>query len=116
MKMRSYIVLVGVFVLMSQSIGLFAGSDRRFSIWRKSDPTLIVEDAARKWNVISEDMDILYAAAQRGSYILDFVHNPQIFSRQYPSNVLRAARDVAEKTQGESSKVYGILNRVLSYK
>lgn len=116
-KNNSYLSLLGLLLLLLQGSSTSAGS-RRQSIWRKSDPIQVVDAAAVKWQ-INDDVhkDLLFAATQKNSdMILSFESNPQLWARPYPSQVIRAAKDVALQVQGEKSKVYQVLQRMLSYK
>ncbi len=61
--------------------------------------------------------DFLYAATRPDAQmILHYEEKPWEGVRVYPSNVLRAARDIAVITQGTDSRIYLILERMLSYK
>ncbi len=112
MKKYTNLILVGFCLLLAQSGDISADPKLR-SIGTRELDSLI-----RRFDIKQPIYkDLLYAATCPGAQmILHYEENPWEGVRVYPSNVLRAARDIAAITQGTNSRIYIILERMLSYK
>lgn len=110
MKNYNYLGLLGLCLLLAQSGNLSAGSGTRGD--------RLINDAIRGWRIFDGGhQTLLYQAAVPGSFmILSYESDPRRYSSEYPSKVLRAAKKIAQEIQGEDSRVYRTLERMLSYK
>ena len=122
MKNYNYLVLIGLCLVLAQGSDVSAMPTRVRFDWqeyrKKNGDVLLVEKFAQGFNIAERaHKKLLHAAINPNSeLIFGFESDPGSGGRWYPSNVLRAAKDIAEITQGEDSRAYGILERMLSYK
>lgn len=76
-----------------------------------------IDNIVKEYQIADRYKPLLYSAAlSTSNMILGYETDIVYWSHQYPSNVLRAARDIAARAQGISSQAYCILERMLSYK
>lgn len=122
MKKYNYLTLLGFCLLLAQSgdISALTMSTRSHwdKYWKKNGAGPLVVRFSKDWQITDPaDTELLYAATEQNStLLLKFKEEPRFWAKRYPSNVLRAAKDVAEITQGENSRGYRTLERMLSYK
>ncbi len=114
MKKYNYLALLGLGLLLAQSGSISAGGPNRHSNWRSTSPEEMIQAIVREFRIDSVYNDFLRSAAEPNArLIMNYRSNS---SNPYPSNVLRAAKDIARQTQGEGSNVYKVLESMLSYK
>jgi len=112
MKKYNYFALLGLGLLLVQSGDISADPTIRSIGTRELDSLIRRMDIKQPIY-----KDFLYAATRPDAQmILHYKDKPWEGVRVYPSNVLRAARDIAAITQGTKSRIYLILERMLSYK
>lgn len=112
MKNYSYqvlFILCGLLAQSSDGIAACRGNPRL-------TPNQLVQKIANAWGINEQEYRYFLLAATKSDSpaIVGYENDPS--NNPYPSNVLRAARDIACWTQGEGSRVYEILERMLSYK
>ncbi len=122
MKNYTYLVSIGLCLLLAQSSGISALNVRVRShwenYWRKNGDGSLIEKMSEGWQATEPAYkELLYEAAEPNSILISkFNKNRRDWAERYPSNVLRAAKDIAEITQGENSQAYRVFESMLSYK
>ncbi len=122
MKKYNYLILFGFCLLLVQSGDISALTKSAHShwdkYWKKNGDGPLVVRFSEDWQATDPaHKELLYAATELNSrWLPKFKEEPRYWAKRYPSNVLRAAKDIAEITQGTNSPIYIILERMLSYK
>ena len=114
MKNYNYVALLVLCLLLVQSSGISAGGSNRYSNWGATSSNQMVKAIMADWKIDPMYADFLRSAAEPNARLI-MKYRSDSFN-PYPSNVLRAAKDIAKRTQGETSNVYLVLESMLSHK